>query len=180
MGKAFAITFGLLAAIAIFLIFRTGYLKPVTIASGNQGPFYLAYETHSGPYHGIAPVIDKVEKYFKDKNIPCPLAFGRYLHDPDTVEHDRLESHGGCAFPSLTQEIEGAIEASGFKMEKVEKKEYLVAHFEGSPSMGPMKVYPEVKEWMNKYGYKREGAVIEIYQTTGDDSVHTRYLFSYK
>ena len=41
MGKAFAITFALLIGIAAFIVYRTGYLKPVTIASGNQGPFFF-------------------------------------------------------------------------------------------------------------------------------------------
>lgn len=180
MAKAFAATFAILLAMAAFVVYRTGYFKPVDIASGEQGPFYLVYKVHHGPYHKIAPVIDEVEKEFQDNDIDCPLAFGRYIHDPDTVEQDRLESHGGCAFTNLSPEVESLAKAKNFNIDPVEKKEYLVAHFEGSPSIGPMKVYPYVKEWMNKYGYKRQGPVIELYQTTGPDSVHTRYLFTYQ
>ena len=180
MGKALGITFGMLLATAIFLVYRTGYFKPVTIAAGEQGPFVLIYQVHKGPYHKIATVIDTVEALFKEKGTPCPLAFGRYLYDPNTVEHDRLESHGGCVFTNLTPDVEKIIKEKSYQMEAVEKKEYLVAHFEGSPSMGPMKVYPYVKEWLAKYGYTQEGPVIELYQTTGEDSIHTRYLFSYK
>lgn len=179
MGKAFAITFGCLLAIAIFIVYRTGYLKPVTIASGDQGPFVFVYQEHQGAYHKIAPVIDKVEALFKNSNSPCPLAFGRFLHDPKTVPQDRLESHGGCAFTTLTPEIQSLAQANDLKIEEIGKREYLVAHFEGSPSVGPLKVYPHVEDWMSKYGYKIKNPVIEIYQTTGEDSLHTRYLFQY-
>jgi len=180
MAKAFAITFGLLLAIAIFIVYRVGYFNPVNISSGNQGPFFFVYKVHRGPYHKIAPVIDSVEDFFKENQLPCPLAFGRYLHDPNTVPHDRLESHGGCAFPSPSPALQELIKKGEFETDEVPKKEYVVAHFEGSPSIGPLKVYPYVKEWMDKYGYKLESPVIEIYQTTGEDSVHTRYLFNYK
>ena len=64
MAKAFAITFGLIVAIFIFIIIRTGYTKPVAINSGEQGPFVLVYKLHEGPYHKIAPVIDGVEKIY--------------------------------------------------------------------------------------------------------------------
>ncbi len=180
MGKAFAITIALLLGIAAFVVYRTGYLKPVTIASGEQGPFYLVYKVHQGPYHKIAKVIDGVENYFKDKGMPCPLAFGRYLHDPNTVEHDRLVSHGGCAFTNPSAALEVLVKQGEFVSESLPKKEYLVAHFEGSPSLGPIKVYPYVKDWMNQYGYTISGPVVEIYQTTGEDSLHTRYLFTYQ
>ncbi len=180
MAKAFAITIFILLCFAGFVVYRTGYLKPVTIASGSQGPFYLVYKTHEGPYHKIAPVIDGVEQELNNKGIKCPFAFGRFLHDPQTVPHDRLVSHGGCAFPMLTPEIKKALRDSDFKLDEVAKKEYVVAQFEGSPSIGPMKVYPYVEEWLEKYGYKKQGPVIELYQTTGPDSLHTRYLFEYK
>ena len=180
MGKAFAITFGILVAVAAFIVYRTGYFQPVQISSGDQGPFILVYKKHLGPYHKIAPVIDSVEKSFKEKGLTCTLAFGRYLHDPDTVPHDRLESHGGCALTRLDEKTKALIEEENFQMEPIEKQEYLVAQFEGSPSIGPLKVYPYVEQWMKKYGYKQRGPVIELYQTTGSDSVTTRYLFMYE
>ena len=180
MGKALGITFGLLAAIFAFILFRTGYFKPVQISSGFQGPFVLVYKKHIGPYHKIAPIIDNVEKLVKSKGKECPLAFGRFLHDPKTVPQDRLESHGGCAFPLNDPEVEQLAQDNDLLMDQVEKQEYLVASFDGSPSIGPFKVYPEVESWMGKYGYQIDGPVIEIYQTTGPDSLTTRYLFKYK
>ncbi len=179
MGKALAITFGMLAVLAGFIVYRTGYFKPVELSAGEQGPFILAYKVHKGPYHKIAPIIDEVETFFKNNDFPCPLAFGRFLHDPDVVEHDRLVSHGGCAFTTMNEQLQELIKKGQLELDTVKKQEYIVAIYEGSPSVGPFVVYPKVKEWMGKYDYKITGPVIEIYQTTGEDSLLTRYLFPY-
>lgn len=180
MAKAFAITLGILLIFAAVIVYRTGYFKEVKISSGTQGPFILAYKVHRGPYHKIVAVIEDVEELFKKMNLPCPLAFGRYLHDPNTLEHDRLESHGGCALTNITHATKEKLEQEGLTLETLPKKEYVVASFDGSPSMGPFRVYPEVQSWLNKYGYQKEGPVLEIYQTLGEDAVLTRYLFGYK
>jgi effector-binding domain-containing protein len=179
MGKAFAITFGALLILAGFILYRTGYFQPVELTAGKQGPFLLAYKVHKGPYHKLAPVIDEVENFFEKNGLSCPLAFGRFLHDPNTVEHDRLESHGGCAFPVKTEKLQEIIAKGDLKTDHLKKEEYVVAVFKGSPSIGPFVVYPKVEEWMAKYDYKITGPVIELYQTTGADSLTTRYLFPY-
>jgi AraC family transcriptional regulator len=180
MGKAFVITLSLILLMIAFVYYRTGYYKDVIITSGEQGPYILVYKVHKGPYHKIAPIIDEVEAYFKKNNLPCPLAFGRYLHDPNLVEHDRLESHGGCLFSMMDEKLDLLLKQTDYKVEPLEKKDYLVATFDGSPSIGPFKVYPKVKSWLNKYNYKQVGPVIEVYQTTGQDEVVTRYLFEYQ
>lgn len=179
MLKAFAITVGLLLIIAGIVILRTGVYKDVAISAGEQGPFVLVYKSHVGPYHKIVPVIESVETFFKEKSLPCPLAFGRYLDNPDKMDHDRLRSQGGCAFTNMSEDLQKLITESGFEMELLDKKEYLVATFDGSPSMGPFVVYPKVMSWLEKYGYSHKGPIIEIYQTREDQSVFTRYLFEY-
>ena len=180
MIKAFGITVLFLLSLGAFILYRTGAFKAVTIGGGEQGPFFLVYKLHRGPYHKIAPLIDSVETFFKEHERPCPLTFGRYLHDPHQVPHDRLESHGGCAFLKKDKRLLSLVAQGGYEMEEVPKKEYVVAHFEGSPSIGPLKVYGSVKKWLARYGYEQQGPVIEIYQTTSEDSLRTRYLFSYK
>lgn len=180
MLKAFTATILILASILVFVYFRTGLHKEVEISSGFQGPFVLVYKTHTGPYHKIVPVIEEVEAHFDQQDQPCPMAFGRYLYNPSRVDQDRLKSHGGCAFVSPKPELRKLIEDSGFEYEDLPAKEYVVASFEGSPSMGPIRVYPRVEQWLQKYGYSRKEPVIELYQTTGEDAVRTRYLFEYE
>lgn len=176
-----------LLAILTFVLIRTGYFKEVTISSGFKGPYTLAYREHIGPYHKIPPVITSVESFFKNNDRPCLMAFGRYFDNPDEVDHDRLRSQGGCIFPGRPQDTEFFLSSlkappSAFKIETdfLEKKEYILATFNGSPSVGPLKVYPKVTEWMDKYGYSIAGPVIEIYKTLPDETVLTTYLFPYK
>jgi len=107
------------------------------------------------------------------------MAFGRYLDDPKVVEHDRLRSHGGCLVQG------GALNPSislpeGLKSESLLTKEYVLATFNGSPSIAPFVVYPKVTKWFDKYGYKMSGPVIETYKTLPDETVLTTYLFSYQ
>ena len=92
MIKAFAITMGIILILVGIAVVRTGIYKDVKMSSGEQGPFVLVYKNHMGSYHKIVPVIESVENYFKEKNLPCPLAFGRYLDNPQEVEHDRLHA----------------------------------------------------------------------------------------
>lgn len=180
MAKAFALTIGIVLAILIFLFFRTGAYKEVQISNSHQGPFFLVYQVHKGPYHKIVPVIEGVEAFFKSKGLPCPLAFGLYLHDPNSMDHDRLESHGGCVFPENNPQLDALVKESGFQTQEIPNKEYVTASFTGSPSLGPVRVYPAVDAWLEKYGYKKVGPVLELYKTTGADSVATQYLFSYQ
>lgn len=179
MGKAFAITAAIFAVIIGVMIYRTGIYKDVTITPGQQGPYILVYKEHFGEYHKIVPTIESVEILMRESGLPCPLAFGRYLDDPDEVEHDRLRSHGGCAFSAMTEQLNTIIKANGLFSESIEKREYVIASFNGSPSMGPIVVYPKIEDWFKKYGYKQSGPVIELYQTLEDKSVLTRYLFAY-
>ncbi len=180
MLKAFAITISLLLSLAIFVYYRTGMNQPVSILSGEMGPYLLVYKIHHGAYHKMAKTIDEVETFFAENSLPCPLAFGRYLHDPSLVDEDRLESHGGCAFSIEDERLNELIQKGGFNQERLEKKEYVIGAFEGSPSVGPFKVYPAVEKWLKKYGYQKEGPVIELYKTLGPDAVLTKYLFNYK
>ncbi|MCB0377778.1 MAG: GyrI-like domain-containing protein [Bdellovibrionales bacterium] len=178
MAKALAFTLAIFVTIAAFLFYRTGYFKDVEIQAQTLGPYTLMFKDHQGEYHKITSVIEAVETFAKDKGQGCEMAFGRYLDDPDQVDHDRLRSQGGCisSNPEAFVSLQGT---EGLKFENLPAREYIVASFNGSPSIGPFVVYPKVKDWMKKYGYKIDGPVIEIYKTLPDQSVLTRYLFIY-
>jgi len=168
-----------LAFIAGFILWRTGYFKEVSISSASKGPMVLVYREHFGPYHKIPPVIEGVEKTLSAMGAPCDLAFGRYLDDPNTVDHDRLRSQGGCILSQIPESQKEAWAKSDLLTLALPKKEYILATFNGSPSIGPLKVYPKVESWMEKYGYKMAGPAIELYKTLPDNTVLTTYLFEY-
>lgn len=174
---ALGITFGLIAAAVGFAAYRTGYFKEVTISSGQKGPFQLYYREHLGPYHKIIPLIEEVETKMKETGSPCPWAFGRFFDDPKIVDHDRLRSHAGCAFPGTEG---GPLTPEGIKSETLPSAEYLLATFNGSPSIGPFVVYPKIEEWCQTYGYQIVSPVVELYKTLPDGSILTTYLFRYQ
>ena len=51
-----------------------------------------------------------------------------------------------------------------------------MGRFDGSPSIGPFKVYPAAKRFLNEHHLSSKAPVIEIYHVNGNN-VTTEYLF---
>ena len=179
-----ALVLGLLT-IGVFLFFRTGAHKSVTIENSKIPDYQFFYAEHTGPYHEIMPKLLMVEEKFKKLDIECPRTFGLFLSNPERVNHDRLKSQVGCAFtidetPNLFAPIEGVSET--FYPLPVKNKEELSrvqcykGIFTGSPSLSAMKVYPKIKEKAKEDGVKLFTPALEIYETQGN-SVITKVFF---
>jgi AraC family transcriptional regulator len=61
----------------------------------------------------------------------------------------------------------------------IPKRKYVVAHFSGSPAIGPWKVYPAIMEYLEVHRLSGEGSSIEIYTINGD-AIETEYLYPLK
>ena len=156
----------------VYLYLHLGLSRPVEITRGPVGPLLLLYKQHRGAYHHIGPVIREVELWALNKNIPCSKTFGEYLDDPDAVDQDRLRSRGGCVLTVLPN----GMAPEGFEVSRIPQKEYVIAHFRGSPAAGPLTVYPAVKKYFSENRLVYPPTVIEIYSVNGPD-VLTEYLF---
>lgn len=156
-----------------YLLFYVGAFKPVVISEKQAGPFILLYKDHVGPYHKIVPVIEEVETWAKENGIDCKLSFGKYLDDPNSVEEARLKSIGGCI---LTAAITTAL-PEGFKTETQPEAQFVVATFEGSPGIGPMKVYPKVFAYFEDQRIARGDYTLEIYEVHSQQAMTTTYYF---
>ncbi len=163
---------GGIIAFVIYLYSHLGVNEPVDIQTKDAGPFTMLYKEHRGPYHRIGPVIGEVEKWAIVNNVACSQTFGEYLDDPESVDEDRLRSHGGC----IVAGVPGGELPKGFKVKEVLKKNYVIARYSGSPAIGPFTVYPKVKEYMNQNRLKPSSTAIEIYYVNGA-RVTTEYLF---
>ena len=162
-----------MASVGVYLYFFLGFSKPVHIREEtrtNDTP--TLQKSHVGAYHEILPTIEAVENFAKEQQIPCPQTFGHYLDDPDRVDVARLRSTAGCLLPAPAEGKPPEIQAGMIPMGR-----YLVATFEGSPSIGPFVVYPKVKRFAHEKGFKLRDDVFEIY-TIRDLSVRTEFLFS--
>lgn len=160
-------------SLAAYLYFYLGFTQPVEITVEERGPLVLVYRLHLGAYHQIAPAIIEVEKWARDNGVACPKTFGEFLDDPASVDQDRLRSHAGCV---VEKEVAVTL-PEGFNQEVRPKRHYVVGRFSGSPSIGPIKVYPKVKDYLQTQRLKSASlAVIETYLIRGEN-VTTEFLF---
>ena len=162
------------AGFVLSLFFRLGAFREVTINTGNEGPLRIVYKVHIGAYHKIVPVIQEVETWAKAHGEPCRLSFGEYIDDPANSVEDRMHSNGGCLVEKVWAQTDLPAD---FIYREIPPRTYVKAEFDGAPSIGPLKVYPRVKKFMQEKNYRPAGPVIETYEVLPGDKVVTRYLF---
>lgn len=158
--------------LAVYLYVYLGVSRPVTVTLEKRGPFYLLFKDHQGPYHKIGGAIAEVEKWASEHNTRCPRTFGEYLDNPETGDEDRLRSHGGCVLATNL-----ATAPPEFQYQVRPEKLYAVARFEGSPAIGPYKVYPEARRFLDEKRLASSSPVIEVYTIDGA-KMTTEYLFA--
>ena len=168
-----------------FIFFRTGAYKPVRIFQKKMGPYTLIYKERWGPYHKGVQILESVEKQVEDLGWICQSTFGRYLDNPNVVDHSRLRSHVGCLFEGQSSYISEAqlqknSSLKDLKWEIIEQKEYLVGEFFGSPTLVGFKVYPKLTKKAQKQRLKLSDYSLEIYQIFSKTSAKTQVLFEVK
>ena len=178
-----------LLTVGIFLFFRTGAFKSVTVEESIVPDLHFFYAEHVGPYHEIMPKLLMVEKKFKELDIICPRTFGLFLSDPEKVNHDRLISQVGCAFtidesPNVFAPIEGVSEMFYplpiQTKEELERVKCYKGSFTGSPSLSAIKVYPKVKDRAKEEGIKLFTPALEVYEEFEDKMTTTVYFCGIK
>lgn len=174
-----SVTVIVIASVALSIMYRLGSFKPVVIERQTKaGPYWLLTRDHLGPYHKIAAVISDVETWARTQGEPCTLTFGEYMDNPDTTDEDRLRSRGGCIIS--TKEKADELKKNlpeGTTVSSIEFGDVLYAVFEGSPAIGPQKVYPKAFEQMGALDLRSSGPVFEIYEILSPTQGRTRYLF---
>ena len=177
MKKAILTTVAAIIAFSIYMYFRLGMNKDVALEAKEAGPFKILYMKHTGPYFNIAEKIELVEKWAKANGITCEKTFGQYLDDPQSVDEDRLQSQGGCIIDELPS---GVTLQAEMVVGELPRRKYLVANFDGAPSVGPYAVYPKAFDWIAKNSSSVDGPIVEIYTIVSDKEVTTEYLFPIK
>jgi AraC family transcriptional regulator len=167
MKSILGFVFAFVAFVIVMLMIRLGAFQPVTIESHEAGPFKIVYRHHNGAYHKIVPVLESVEKWAAENAEPCKTAFGEYL------EEDRLNSNGGCL---VEKDWSGKLK-DDLAYREIPRRLYVVADFEGAPSIGPQKVYPRAKKYIAEQKLKLTGPVIEMYERVSDTKITTHYFF---
>ncbi len=176
----FAVSIGLVLFF-LYLLQHTGAFKSVAIGTDERGPYTLIYLEHTGAYHKIVDKIIQVETWAKDNSLNCRFTFGEFFDNPNVAEEGRLKSRGGCLIDSTqVEDVLGFKKATlpeGFKITELPKRKTIVALFNGSPGIGPFKVYPKVEDFMLERKLVGNGAVVEIYEVLDAKNMNTTYLF---
>ncbi len=155
------------------LMLRLGSFKEVSLSEGERGPFKQVFKKHVGAYHKIVPVLEEVETWAKANGEACRLTFGEFIDDPDLIAEDRLRSSAGC----MVEKKWDLVLPAGFGYREIPAHLFVVAEFDGAPSIGPIKVYPRAKDYIAAHNYKQIGPTYEIYEILAPDKVKTTYLF---
>lgn len=172
----------LMFALIIYGVYLANYLgafKSVVIAEKEIGPLQLVFKTHIGAYHKINDDLQFMESWAKQKGIDCKKTFGEYLDNPDTVDEKRLRANVGCLVDQSIA-LTSADEQEKIQQKTLESQKYVTAEFLGASSIGPIKVYPRVKEYFKKMNYEFPDKSIEIYEIHSASSMTTQYLFEAK
>lgn len=175
MRATIFVTFLAIVGLVLSLVVKLGGFKSVEISEIDAGPLEIVYKQNLGAYYKIASVIDEVEKFVRAHGDACRLTFGQFLDDMDRVPEDRLHSNGGC----IVEQNLNNLPADYFNGE-ISRAHFVMGEFAGAPSIGPMKVYPKVKNYFAAHRLIQEGAVIEVYEVMDDQTVHTKYYFPIK
>jgi effector-binding domain-containing protein len=167
---------GVVVGISGYFMWYLGGFKPVTIQEKIVGPLKLLYKEHVGPYHKVAPTIIEMETWAKAHDVDCHKTFGQYLDDPRAIEEGRLRARVGCVVDDLSAKVLADL-GTDIHVEDIPEHNYVTALFEGSPGIGPMKVYPKVDEYLEAKKASLSGPVIEVYEIHSEKAMTTTYLF---
>ena len=167
---------GVLLGILAYFSWHLGAFKPVNLVEKQVGPLQLIYKSHVGPYHKIVSTLDEVEKWAKENHVPCAQTFGEFLDNPNTVEEGRLRANCGCVV-SFDAQTSPLTLPENFSSKIIPMKNYLTVEFEGSPGIGPIRVYPKATDYFAAKNKVISGPVIEVYKVLSETAMITTYLF---
>ena len=160
-----------LITVAIYL----GAFKDVQVTEKPLKPLTVLYTLHIGPYHKINEKILEVEKWAAKNGVTCKRTFGEFLNDPRKVDEDLLRSHAGCV---VTERPDAPLPGH-FQVREISFPSTVQARFDGSPSIGPFKVYPEIQEFFTQRSLRMPDSNFEFYEVDGRDMT-TTYVFPIK
>lgn len=170
----------ILVGVVVSIMTRLGSFKPVAIEHVPMtGPMWLLSKDHLGAYHKIAAMISEIESWSRANGEPCKLTFGEYTDNPEQTDEDRLRSRGGCIISdeSHAKALQALSLPQGVSVTSYTIPDALTATFEGSPSIGPLKVYPQVFAQMASLDLRSSGPIFEIYELLSATTGRTRYIF---
>ncbi|MDU1889443.1 MAG: GyrI-like domain-containing protein [Dysgonomonas sp.] len=164
-----AIIIGIVIIISAVYAYYGGF-KSVDFEIENTGGEIFVYESVTGNYNQSPVVMESVYyALLNDFKIETTKGVGIYYDNPQQVEESKLRSDLGCFLDTPVDSITMANLSARFKIKTMPQGEYIVTKTPNKGVMsimvGIIKVYPAMNNYIEKNGYKNEGAVTEIYDT---------------
>ncbi|SHG05932.1 GyrI-like small molecule binding domain-containing protein [Mariniphaga anaerophila] len=168
-----------LALIAIVFIYYGG-LKKVTCRVEKQGGETLVYKQMTGDYAKSAKLMDEIYySLIKDYGIETFKGFGIYYDNPKEIDKSKLRSEIGCIIEEKDSSKVAQLKED-LKIKTFPEKSYIIAEFASKGKLsivfGLMKVYPAMDKFVKENGYKKEGAVMEIYDVPNKKIVYRKEI----
>lgn len=169
----------ILALIAIVIAYYGGF-KKVNFRVEEQGGETLVFKDMIGDYAKSKKLSDDVYyTLLNDYEIETFRGFGIYYDNPKEVEQSKLRSEIGCIIEekdtSKVSQIRGEL-----KIKTYPEKAYIVTEFpfKGTLSVifGVMKVYPTMDKFAEENGYKKDGAIMEIYDVPNKKIIYRKEI----
>jgi AraC family transcriptional regulator len=173
MKAIFLSTILVVVVMVVIVLLRLGFFKEVHVTELDEGPYFEVYQKHLGPYHLIVPKMEEIEVWLKSHKFECTMTFGEYIDNPKVVDEDRLQSNAGCIVPT---DMSAEKLPEHFLFRLVPRRHYVVATYQGAPSIAPYKVYPKALQYFEEHKQKPfAGPITEIYKP--QKIFETEYLF---
>lgn len=165
------------AGLFSYVYFHLGGHKEVEVEFQSIPQIHLFFKDHTGPYHKINDQLEAFEDQLSKKGIFCEKTFGEFLDDPNFVDEDRLRSQIGCV---VSEKARQTYLGDEFQYRRIPSQKVVFAKFDGSPSIGPLKVYPKARQFAADQRVQIVDSVFEIYTILRDNTVVTEYIFFIK
>ena len=182
----FLLAFGSFLVLAIgFFMVRLGYFREMKIQEMKGEKQIVVFKTHTGPYYKVDAVLTEIEQWAHAHNISCPKTFGLYLDNPEKTEEARLRAEVGCVLPpTIDVETVGAAisqdateDSKKLQLGEIPAGAYLQILFDGSPAIGPQKIYPYARGYFRDHKWSEPTKTYEIYTIHSGKNMTTEYLF---
>lgn len=168
-----------LAIVVIVFIYYGGFYK-VTCRVEKQGGEIIAYKQMTGDYAKSHILMDEIYYLLLNNyGIETFKGFGIYYDNPKEIEKSKLHSEIGCIIEEKDSANLNQIKED-VKIKTFPEKSYVVTEFPSKGKLsimfGIMKVYPAIEKFIVKNGYKKEGAVMEIYDVPNKKIVYRKEI----
>jgi hypothetical protein len=145
------------------LCWFAGMFDACDIQESSEGPFYLVYRKHKGPYDGIKVVLAEVHSYLKyTKHLNADRGFAIFYDAPAQINPDSLHCIGGCLTDSLLSHVEAP-----YLAKKVDAALAIVGIFPIrsflSYTTGSFKFSAQLERFSTEHSLKVSGPIMTVY-----------------